>query len=207
MIISKKTAIGLAITLAALLIANVHTTSSTLPTSSVTYNHLKWITNRTQFPLEMSIPISSDLSSTSSPNEGGSWDWLRLHDNKFVSKMDDLMKNYLVSETNDKANLVVLNYNNRTHEQLGSYEPRFVRKDGSDGANGANGERVVELVTSAGASNKRDIFTLAYLKDHYMKTEKFPDRIKVTCIADFLIANTSMTDTVRWLILILIFIL
>lgn len=204
MIISKTTAIELAITLAALLIANVHTTSNTLPTSSVTYNHLKWITNRTQFPLEMSIPISSDISSTSSPNEGGSWDWLRLHDNKFVSKMDDLMKNYLVSETKDKANLVVLNYNNRTHEQLGSYEPRFVRKDGSDGANGASGERVVELVTSAGASNKRDIFTLAYLKDHYMKTEKFPDRIKVTCIADFLIANTSMTDTVRCFFLIFI---
>lgn len=120
---------------------------------------------------------------------------MRLNDNRYVSKLaDELFKNFLVSETKEKASLVVLNYNNRTHEQLGSYEPRLMRADGSGEA--TTGEQVVEL-GRPGAANKRDIFTLAYLKDHYMKSEKFPDRIKVTCMADFLIANTTMTDTVR----------
>lgn len=158
------------------------------PLRNVVVHHLKWITNQTQFPLEISIPL--DSSAATKPAAASQyWDWLRLNDNKYVSKMTDLLKNYLVTETSDKVSLTLLNYNNLTHEQLGSYEPRLTQTVVAE-----DGEKIVELKPSN--SNKRDIFTTAYLKAHYIKTEKFPERIKVTCVADFLIANTTMTDTI-----------
>lgn len=179
-----KSSISLIVSL--LLIAHAQQTLN----QPVTYHHLKWITNQTKFPLEMSVAVPMEPLSAASH-----CDWLRHNDGKFVSKMEDLMKNYLIMETKDKASLIVVNYDNRTHEQLGSYEPKLVRW--SQLAPNAGGERVVEL--NNGASNKRDVFTLAYMKDHYIKTEKFPDRIKVTCNADFLVANTTMIDTVSGL--------
>lgn len=141
----------------------------------------------------MSVPVSEHSTQQQVASSQTWWDWLRLNDNKWVSQMDGLLKSYLVRESTDAASLVILNYDNKTHEQLGSYEPRLMHKEGS------LIESVIELGSAgvAMSSNKRDIFTLAYLKDHYIKSEKFPDRIKVTCIADFLIANSTLTDTVN----------
>lgn len=173
-----------------LLLISSSTQQSVNQPQPVTYHHLKWITNQTKFPLEMSVAIPMEQSVPMSA--ASHWDWLRHNDGKFVSKMEDLMKNYLIMETKDKASLIVVNYDNRTHEQLGSYEPKMARW--SQLGQNPGGERVVELNNAV--SNKRDVFTLAYLKDHYIKTEKFPDRIKVTCNADFLVANTTMIDTI-----------
>lgn len=171
--------------------------SAPATSASVTFHHLKWITNQTKFPIEMSvaIPTEQQQQQLQQQNDDSStfWDWLRLNDFKWVSKMKELLRSFLVTETRDRTTLLVLNYDNRTHEQLGSYEPQMMR---ASSPSPRTGERLIELASGLPTGNKRDIFTLAYLKDHYIKTEKFPDRIKVTCMADFLIANSSMVDTV-----------
>ncbi|CAF0850732.1 unnamed protein product [Brachionus calyciflorus] len=139
-------------------------------------HHLQWITNQTCFPIKLSIPV--DLKHK---NDSLNWDWMRTSDQKLVSFLPDILKNYLVAESDSRASLYIANYDNQTHEQLSSYEPKLVFND--------------KLKNPTYLNEQRDIFTLAYLKKHYVKAEKKNNTFHVSCIADFLISNSNNEHT------------
>lgn len=161
------------------------------------FHHLKWITNRTVFPVDLRYPIDQ-----SKINDTQMWDWLRLSDQRLISKLPDYPKNYLVTETSNRATLMILNYNKSTHEELSSYEARLT-EPATKHATGGD-EKIVILNNQdvlGRDATRRDVFTLAYLKSHYVKYEKLPERIRVSCVADFLLskANRTMLDTIMHL--------
>ena len=149
---------------------------------SQTAHHIKWITNHTFYPFRLSVSINdADL------NETTNYDWLKLSENKLVTHLPALFKTYLVTESELKSNLYLLSYNNQTHEQLSSYEPKMV--------NHLNMNGVSQTTIVRDTKRARDVFTLAYLKSHSIKVNK-PDNdtYKVRCIADFLIARSFGQD-------------
>lgn len=166
--INLKTIIYILVPLSILCSLNAFETKSPDNPELETYHHLKWITNQTLYPIKFSIPIKNHML-----NDTAVWDWIRQNDQEFVSKLPDILENYLVTETESRASMYILNYDNITHNQLSSYEPRYLTNEKNF------------------RQKQRDIFTLAYLKKHYIKAQKTNESIKVTCIADFLIPNTE----------------
>ena len=149
--------------------------------SQITH-HIKWITNHTFYPFRLSVSINDqDL------NETTNYDWFKLSENKLVTHLPTLFKTYLVTESELKSNLYLLSYNNQTHEQLSSYEPKMVNHLNMNGVSQTN---IIRDTKRA-----RDVFTLAYLKSHSIKVNK-PDNdtYKVRCIADFLISRSFGQD-------------
>lgn len=163
-----KTIIHILVPLSLLSLNNAFETKSPNNPELEINHHLKWITNQTLYPIKFSIPIKNHML-----NDSAVWDWIRQSDQQIVSKLPDILENYLVTETESRASMYILNYDNTTHNQLSSYEPRYITDEQNF------------------RQKQRDIFTLAYLKKHYIKAEKTNDSIKVSCIADFLIPNTE----------------
>jgi hypothetical protein len=138
---------------------------------SKTHYHLKWVTNQTQFPIHFSM-------NKNFPNSSFTWKWKRVSDNSYVENLPSLNKDYIQLETDTKSELIIVNFDNKNMEQLSSYQP----------LPSLNNE-VVQLPNNT----ERNIFSLAYLKDHKVKLQKSLNKNKISCIADFLISNTEVS--------------
>ena len=139
-------------------------------TPSVHY-HLRWITEQTRFPIELSV--SKNLA-----NQSFGWSWERTSDKQFVQAIPDLSKSYTLLDTNAKSSLYLTSYNKNTHEQLSAYQPRLIQ-DGH--VVGNDSEFLVE----------KNIFSLVYLKKHQIRVQPVLNKKKISCMADFLVSNAE----------------
>jgi len=151
-------------------------------------HHIKWISNKTFFPLKVSIVVNDTYM-----NDTVNWDWLRVADQTLISHSTDLFSKYLIMENSNRASLSILNYDNQNHELLSSYEPKLIGFDLNTGT--------FQLV-ERDPSNVRDVFTLAYLKSHKIRIDTWsdPSKISVSCYADFLISKLNNNDMIAEII-------
>jgi hypothetical protein len=148
-------------------------------TAQINVNHyIKWITNQTIYPIKIS---ESDIPGIETQevdlNDTMTWDWMNLKDNQLITQSPKLFKKYLVTETLGVSDFYILGYNNKTHEELATYEPVMVNHISQDKN---------EPVKS---SKMRNLFTLAYLNSHAIKVKRQDDALRVKCIADFYVSR------------------
>lgn len=140
-----------------------------------THHHVKWVTNQTRFPIKMSANMPS-----SNVSDVFELAWERSTDKKLIHTLPDLNKNYAITKEDAKSTLLVLNYNNETNEQLGSYEPRLI----------VNGN-LVDRNQTASILKERNVYTLARLTQHKISVKKLMNKNMISCIADFLVSNSE----------------
>ena len=88
---------------------------------------IKWVTPQTVYPIKISESDTNGIESQEADlNDTMSWDWLKLRDNQLITQSKDLFKKYLVTEAFGVSDLFILNYNNKTHEELATYEPTMI---------------------------------------------------------------------------------
>ena len=136
--------------------------------------HLKWITNQTQFPVKLTV------SKNMLPNESYTWAWEKSSEQKLVQTLPDYAQDYLLTETDAKSTLILVQYNNQSHSQLSSYEPKLMLNN-----------EPLSADQEHSLLKEENIFSLAYLKQHKIKLEKNFNKNKLSCVADFLISRAS----------------
>ena len=132
--------------------------------------HLKWISDQTQFPFSFQLPHYD--------KELIDYDWYKYDKDTYVTKLDNYRPNYFVSKQPYKTKLTLFNYDFHTHDQLTTYEPR----------------RIFDFNDSDKPTH-RDLFTLLLLQSHRIRIDRDKDYANVTCLADFLIDQSSMDDS------------
>lgn len=142
------------------------------------YN-IKWISAKTKYPIAFSIDIKQ-----TEKNHLMRWDWLRMRDFKLVSGLSELNENYNVFESNSKAYLQILNY---TFDKLSIYDPKLVC---NESANEPDLLRIHRL---------KNAFILIDFKRQYIQLEKIDERLKISCLAEFLVPSLSPKELRRFL--------
>lgn len=132
--------------------------------------HLKWISDQTQFPFSFQLPHYD--------KELIDYDWYKYDEDTYVTKLDNYRPDYFVSKQPYKTKLTIFKYDFKTHEQLTTYEPK----------------RIFDFNDSAKLKH-RDLFTLLLLQSHRIRIDRAQDYANVTCLADFLIDQSSMEES------------
>jgi hypothetical protein len=110
------------------------------------------------------------------------YDWYKYDRDTYVTQLENYRPNYFVSKQPYKTKLSLFKYDFKTNEQLTTYEPKRIFE--------MNDEN-----TKSYQPKHQDLFTLLLLQSHRIKIDRSADHVNVSCLADFLIDQASMSES------------
>jgi hypothetical protein len=144
------------------------------------YN-LRWVTN------EPVLPIFIEKATRATSIDSLDYKWLKYPQEIYLDEEEAHDDKYMFSTTANSTVLYILEYNVKTHEQLGTYKPvpMDLRTDSYD---------MVEV--SASPTDPVTFYTLAYLESHkidLLPMDPFdPNKLTYFCNASVLLPNNKL---------------
>ena len=137
---------------------------------------LRWVLNDPILPIYIEKPTTKEAD----------YKWFKYPQERFIDEIENYETNYLYSQKVDKTILYIVEYNNKSHEQLGTYEPVAIglRTDEYD-------------VVDAKSYEPADLYTLVYLESHFI--DRVVDvydsnKINFFCNISLLMPNNKMHE-------------
>jgi hypothetical protein len=139
------------------------------------YN-LRWVTKDPVLPIYIEKATNS--------HETTDYKWFKYPQEVFLDEEDNYESKYLFSQSLNTTTLYILEYDLRTHEQLGTYEPIAIRLR-------TNAYDMVDTHIQKSASEPTYLYTLAYVESHSIEVTQDAKDLHYFCNVSVLVANSK----------------